>query len=188
MAKPTKTAKRKPRTAARRARPSWHAPSFMAGVLFAAAGFALVTQAPDYFSDGIAKLPTPNAAAGGEEAEQLDFKFIDLLEGSEVPVHPEKYRPAQPPASGPSAGAAPEADQRLPIYIQAASFQDLDVAESLRAQLILDDFEAATMRVDLNSGTWYRVIVGPIESAKEAESVMNNLREQRPDAIWINRS
>ena len=188
MAKPAKTAKRKPRTAARRARTSWHAPSFMAGVLFAAAGFALVTQAPDYFSDGIAKLPTPNAVAEGDESEQLDFKFIDLLEGSEVPVHPEKYRPAQPPASEPSAGAAPPADQRRPIYIQAASFRDLADAESLRAQLILQGLAAATARVDLNSGAWYRVTVGPIESATEAKSVMNNLREQRLDAIWINRS
>ena len=184
----TKTAKRQPRAGSRRAKPSWHTPSFMAGILFAAAGFTLVTQVPDYFSEGIAKLPDPSAVLDRDESEQLDFKFTDLLEGSEVPVHPEKYGPAQPPAAEPSEGDAPEADEQQPIYIQAASFRDLADAESLRAQLILQGMAAATARVDLNSGAWYRVTVGPIETATEAKSVMNNLREQKLDAIWIKRS
>ncbi len=188
MVKRTKNAKRNPRASTRRAQSSWHTPSFMVGVLFAAAGFTLVTQAPDYFSEGIAKLPDPSAVLEGDESEQLDFKFIDLLEGSEVPAHPEKYGPALPPASDPSEGAAPPANEGQSIYIQAASFRDLADAENLRAQLILQGLAAATARVDLNSGAWYRVTVGPIESATEAKSVMNNLREQKLDAIWIKRS
>jgi len=188
MAKRTTTAKRKPGAATRRTQPSWHTPSFIAGILFAAAGFTLVTQAPDYFSEGVAKLPSPRAVLDGEESEQLDFKFTDLLEGSEVPAHPEKYGPALPPVSEPSEGAAPEADERQPIYIQAASFRDLADAESLRAQLILQGLAAATERADLDSGAWFRVTVGPIESATEARTVMNNLREQKLDAIWIKRS
>ena len=189
MAKRTTTAKRKPRAATRRTQPSWHTPSFIAGILFAAAGFALVTQAPDYFSEGVAKLPSPRAVLDGEESEQLDFKFTDLLEGSEVPAHPEKYGPALP-ASLRAVPRAPRrrADERQPIYIQAASFRDLADAESLRAQLILQGLAAATERADLDSGAWFRVTVGPIESATEAKSVMNNLREQKLDAIWIKRS
>ena len=185
MAKRTTTAKRKPRAATRRTRPSWHTPSFIAGILFAAAGFTLVTQAPDYFSEGVAKLPTPSAVLGGDESEQLDFRFTDLLEGSEVPVHPERYGPAQPLISEPSEGTALEADERQPIYIQAASFRDLTDAESLRAQLILQGLAAATARVDLNSGAWYRVTVGPIDSATEAKKVMNNLRKQKLGAIQV---
>ncbi len=193
MDKRTKNAKRKPRASTRRALSSWHTPSFMAGILFAAAGFTLVTQAPDYFSEGIANLPDPSAVLEGDESEQLDFKFTDLLEGSEVPAHPEKYGPAlplasDPPASQPSEETAPQANEGQPIYIQAASFRDLADAENLRAQLILQGLAAATARVDLNSGAWYRVTVGPIESATEAKSVMNNLREQKLDAIWIKRS
>ena len=83
----------------------------MVGVLFAAAGFTLVTQAPDYFSEGIAKLPDPSAVLEGDESEQLDFKFTDLLEGSEVPAHPEKYSPALPPASDPPASQPSEGDR-----------------------------------------------------------------------------
>ena len=183
-----KSAKRKPRAAARHSQPSWHTPSFMAGILFATVGFTLVTQAPDYFSEGIANLPAPSAVLDRDESEQLDFKFIDLLEGSEVPAHPEKYSPSQPLAAAPSEETAPEADEGQPIYIQAASFRDVADAESLRAQLILQGLAATTGRVDLNSGAWYRVTVGPIESAKEAKSVMNNLREQKLDAIWTKRS
>ena len=181
------TSKRKPRSAARRAQPSWHTPSFMAGILFAAVGFALVTQAPDYFSEGIAKLPDPAAVLGGNESEQLDFKFPDLLEGSEVPAHPEKYGSTQPAASEGMA-PPPGTDGQQSIYIQAASFRDLADAESLRAQLILQGLDAATARADLNSGAWYRVTVGPIESATEAKSIMTSLRGQKLDAIWMKRS
>ena len=183
-----KTAKRKPRAATRRARASWHTPSFMAGILFAAVGFTLVTQAPDYFSEGIAKLPDPSTMLGGDESEQLDFRFPDLLEGSEVPADPGKYGPAEPLATDPSEGGAPDADAQQPIYIQAASFRDLADAESLRAQLILQGFTAATARVDLDSGAWYRVTVGPIVSSTEARNVMNSLREQKLAAIWVKRS
>ena len=183
-----KTAKRKPRAATRRAKHSWHTPSFMAGILFAAVGFTLVTQAPDYFSEGIAKLPTPSAVLGGDESEPLEFKFPDLLEGSEVPAHPEKYCPPQTELPDALEGTAPEAGEGQPIYIQAASFRDLADAESLRAQLILQGFAAATARVDLSSGTWYRVTVGPIESATDAKSIMNSLREQKLNAIWTKRS
>ena len=183
-----KKAKRKPRAAARRGQTSWHTPSFMAGILFAAVGFTLVTQAPGYFAEGIARLPAPSAVLGGDESEQLDFKFPDLLEGSEVPADPEKYGPAQPEAAQSPEGTAPEADEQQPIYIQAASFRDLADAESLRAQLILQGFAAATARVDLSSGAWYRVTVGPIDSATEARSIMNSLREQKLDAMWIKRS
>ena len=187
MVKRTKPVKRKPRAANRRARPSWHTPSFLAGILFAAAGFTVATKAPEYFSENIAKLPAPSALLDSDESEQLDFKFTDLLEGSEVPAHPEKYRPAQPPATEPSAGTPPEAGEQQPIYIQAASFRDLADAESLRAQLILQGLAAATARVDLDSGAWYRVTVGPLGSTTEARSVMNNLREQKLEAIWIQR-
>ncbi len=195
MAKRTHTANRKPRTAARRTQAHWHTPSFVAGILCAAAGFILWTQAPDYISENTAKLPASGAVVGGDETEQLEFRFTDLLEGSEVPADPDKYGPAQPLEPEPagelaSAGAEPpvDADEGQPIYIQAASFRDLADAESLRAQLILQGLAAATARVDLNSGAWYRVTVGPIESASEARSVMSNLREQKLEAIWIKRS
>ena len=184
MVKRAKSAKRKPR----RARTSWHTPSFLTGILFAAVGYTLVTQALDYFSERITKLPDPAAVLRGDESDQLDFKFPDLLEGSEVPAHPEKYGPPSSPASEPSEGAAPEVDEQQPIYIQAASFRDLADAESLRAQLILQGLAAATARVDLDSGAWYRVTVGPIDSATKARNIMNNLREQKLNAIWVKRS
>ena len=184
----SKAAKRKPRTAARRGRPSWHTPSFIAGILFAAVGFTLVTQAPDYFSEGVVQMPDPSALLGGEESGQLDFKFPDLLERSEVPAHPEKYSPAPPVAPKPPEETVPDVDEEQPIYIQAASFRDFADAESLRAQLILQGLAVATARVDLNSGAWYRVTVGPIESTSEAKSIMNSLREQKLNAIWVKRS
>ena len=75
-----------------------------------------------------------------------------------------------------------------PSTFRRRPFATWPTPKACAPQLILQGLAAATARVDLNSGAWYRVTVGPIESATEAKSVMNNLREQKLDAIWIKRS
>jgi len=182
------SAKRKPRTGAKQTRPSWHVPSFAAGVLLAAVGFALVTQVLERSSESAAKQPDATADVGSGESPQLDFSFPDLLKDSEVPANPENYVRAQPlPPDPPGEKTQPNDDGR-PIYIQAASFRDREDAESLRAQLILQGLVADTARVSLDSGAWYRVRVGPMDSAAEARNVMSRLREQKLEAIWMKRS
>ena len=190
---------------------AWHTTSFLAGLLLGAAGALLVTQAPDGVSEQVASLQDSADFLPYGGSEELTFTFDDLLRNSEVPsdlpppdladgaqaeeeAAPPPSQP-RPPAAPPKARAearteenrAPPAAQPRRFQIQAASFRRVEDAEQLRAKLMLQALPAQTARVELASGAWHRVIVGPIESEPEAKRVMNLLREQKLAAMWIKR-
>ena len=91
------------------------------------------------------------------------------------------------PAAGQRAEAAP-APERVRLHIQAASFRDRGEAERLRARLLLEDLPAYMARVELESGAWYRVTLGPIESRAEANRIMSRLRGLNLSAVKVNKS
>ena len=183
-----------------------HGPSLLAGILLGAGGAGLVVLAPGMLSEQLAKLP---AVVPGSEDLEVVFEFPELLRQSEVPINPESYGdptatvripPVQPPPGNavPSLPAPAEATpivgapvqaappQAARFYIQAASFRDVGDAEQLRARLLLEGLPANMGQVLLEDGAWHRVTVGPIESAVEANKVMNRLRQNNLSAIRIN--
>lgn len=178
---------------------AWHTPSFLIGALGGLAGGLAVTQAPSYLAEQVGSLPAAAPLLPSGETEGLTFRFDDLLKNSEVPANPERYGPGAPadaPSPASAAAAAPDQAQlprRQPVqpqafHIQAASFRRPEDAEQLRARLMLQALPAATARVEIDSGAWHRVTVGPIDSAEEAKRIMNLLREQDLSAMWIKRS
>ena len=99
---------------------------------------------------------------------------------------------AQPdPEAGPSPPAPQEAaaaPETIRFHIQAASFRDRGEAERLRARLLLEDLPAYIARVELRSGAWHRVTLGPIESRSEANRIMSRLRNLNLSAIQVKSS
>ena len=172
---------------------AWHLPSFLVGAVLGLAGGLAATQAPSYFADQVESLSSSVPQLPSGDTEELTFRFDDLLKNSEVPANPERYGPGAPAPSPAEAEANAPADapQALPVqafHIQAASFRREEDAEQLRARLMLQALPAATARVEIDSGAWHRVTVGPIESAEEAKRIMNLLRDQDLSAMWIKRS
>ena len=178
---------------------AWHTPSFLIGALVGLAGGLAMTQAPSYLAEQVESLPAAAPLLASGETEELTFRFDDLLKNSEVPANPERYGPGAPAESPvPAAADAAAPDQAQPIrrqplqpqafHIQAASFRRPEDAEQLRARLMLQALPAAVARVEIDSGAWHRVTVGPIDSAEEAKRIMNLLREQDLSAMWIKRS
>ena len=196
-------AKRKPTK-----RMGLHGPSLLAGLLLGAGGVGLVALAPGMLSEQLARLP---ALAPGSDDLEVVFEFPELLRQSEVPINPESYgdpvatgrTPSVQPPAGNAVTALPAPARRgsspaetapvrgAPVqaarfYIQAASFRDVGDAEQLRARLLLEGLPANMGQVVLEDGAWHRVTVGPIESAAQANKVMNRLRQQNLSAIRIN--
>ena len=179
--------------AARRGKAAaWHLPSFLVGAVLGLAGGLAATQAPSYFANQVESLSSSVPLLPSGDTEELTFRFDDLLKNSEVPANPERYGPGAPaPSPAEAEVKAPDAPQALPVqafHIQAASFRREEDAEQLRARLMLQALPAATARVEIDSGAWHRVTVGPIESADEAKRIMNLLRDQDLSAMWIKRS
>ena len=173
--KSTRTRKTKPKTGARK-RPAkrsepqersiWSAPSFSAGVVFGAALVLLASYAPTVFEDTVAAARGPVS-----EPDDIVFEFEDILENGTVEVDPNAYE-AQFPGENP--------DEPGPEYqVQAISVKSAAEATKITRELIAIGLPARSERVDLSSGPWYRVMVGPYQSKRKAEQVINRLEERR---------
>ena len=104
------------------------------------------------------------------------FEFWDRLPASTVSSNTAPYR------SGPTESK----DEPREYLLQAGSFKQHGEAESLRAALLLDGFDAHTTEVALgHDGTWYRVLVGPFATKVETQRAMTRLREQSISAILL---
>lgn len=172
--RPARARKASPRTGARK-RPAkagsspertiWSAPSFSAGVIFGAALVLLLSYAPSVFEDTVATARGPVT-----EPENITFEFEEILENGTVEVDPNAYE-AQFPGENP--------DEPVPEYqVQAISVKSAADATKITRELIAMGLPARSERVDLSSGPWYRVMVGPYNSKREAERIINRLRER----------
>jgi hypothetical protein len=143
----------------------WSAPSFSAGVIFGAALVLLASYAPTVFEDTVAAARGPVT-----EPDDIVFEFEDILENGTVDVDPNAYD-AQFPGENP--------DQPMPEYqVQAISVKSAAEATKITRELIALGFPARSERADLTSGPWYRVMVGPYNSKRQAEQVINRLEER----------
>ena len=171
----SRTAKRSPaRSRSRTRRPArnstpersiWSAPSFSAGVIFGAGLVLLLSWAPSVFEETVAAARGPVS-----EPENITFQFEELLENGTVEVDPNTYE-AEFPGENP--------DEPIPEYqIQAISVKSASDANRITRELIGLGLPARSERVDLSSGPWWRVMVGPYNSKREAERVINRLEER----------
>lgn len=116
----------------------------------------------------------------GEPREQIDkkprFDFYNLLPEMEVFIPPQEL--------------ATERERKtvdsITYYLQVGSFRRMEDADRMRAQLALNNVESHIQRVTINdSQTWYRVRVGPFQSARKMDIVRNRLRAQSMDPIVL---
>ena len=106
---------------------------------------------------------------------EIDYDFYDLFPKAEVPIV-EEYD---------QAGNKVIAEANYAYLLQAGSFRDEADADRLRAELILQGFEAVIKEVEQASGTWHRVIVGPYESEREMIRARNRLAEANIESIQL---
>lgn len=161
----TGSRKRPAKRSAHQEQSIWSAPSFSAGVIFGAALVLLAGYAPTVFEDTVAAARGPIT-----EPDDIVFEFEDILENGTVQVDPNAYE-AQFPGENPN--------EPLPEYqVQAISVKSVADATKITRELIALGLPARSERVDLSSGAWYRVMVGPYHSKREAERVINRLEER----------
>jgi len=87
--------------------------------------------------------------------------------------------------ANPSAYDAPDQVAPLEYDLQVASFANAKRAEELRANLILESFQASTLVAEVGAKISYRVIVGPFKRKVEAERKRTALRALSYEPILI---
>ena len=90
---------------------------------------------------------------------------------------------ADPAAYAETSGAVP-----LEYDLQVALFTSQKRAEELRANLILDSFQASTLAVSGYERIVYRVVVGPFLRRVEAERALTALRGKGLNPILVSKS
>ena len=156
-----------------------HTPSFIFGGLVGAALVLLGAYGPELLEESWLKVsPQAVAREDAPTEPEVTFKFPELLKDADWESDTTPYSADLP---------ANQSDTPSEYLIQAASFRDPDDAETLRAELLLQDFPVSMSRVALADGNWYRVTVGPFESATGAQRAITKLRSQALNAILIKR-
>ena len=152
-----------------------HGPSFVVGVVVGALLFIAGAYAPEVFD----RTPLAVNPPATTPEPTVEFEFPKLLRESEVAANTQPYDED-----------LAEAEPAVPteFLIQAASFQDADDAETLRAELLLQDMPVTMTRVTLTDGNWYRVVVGPFDNTTEASRMLSKLREQDLKAIMLRKT
>lgn len=70
----------------------------------------------------------------------------------------------------------PQMPQDVVKYmLQVGSFKSKVEAERMRADLVIKGFDVTLVAVNYEQSQWYRVMVGPVRSKREAESLKSSL-------------
>lgn len=176
---PTKKAKtqnpkqNRKKSTAKSKRVLFHGPSFSSGAIVGGAIVVLAAYAPELLTSEPA---APAEETVAQESPVVEFEFPRLLRDNEIIPDPTAYEIPEPIADA------------VPAFytIQAASFQNGADAETLRADLLLENLPAQIDTRLVADKVWFRVTVGPFPRKVEADRAMTRLREKRLIPIWLN--
>lgn len=151
-------------------------PAFGAGLLcglVVAFALALIGLWPATSGTPIApSIDSPKAAA---PPAGIRFEFPDMLRDAKVLVpYVEEY--LQPEAV---------VEDGVSYLLQAGAFRSEEDANRRRAQILLLDLDARTLRVTRQGATWHRVLVGPFPDRNLVRDAQLRLLEDRIDSIVL---
>lgn len=155
------------------------------GGVMAFYGYQKGKQAPVAEPPRQDKVPaSARAAVETPEAEDVpptdtvDYTFYERLKGSNV-VLPERDQEAKRDLS-------PAPETRPGTYVlQAGSFPKRADAETVRAKLALQGIESSIQVVTVDSETWHRVRIGPVNDLAQVNRLRGLLRNAKMNVIVI---
>jgi len=166
---------RRPSKARKSKHKGFHGPSFSGGILLGAAIVVTAAYAPELLEEA-----SGGTIVGSSDNAKptVEFRFDKILRNQEVQTDPRRYV-ADPHAPG--------EEGEVEYLIQAASFQNREDADTLRAQLLLSGLPATTNPVRVGDKPWFRVTVGPFPNSTESGRALTKLRELNLDAFLMKR-
>lgn len=165
------------------------------GLLIAVVVALMVTKTPIPFAGRNSKPATPPTPAtvaapaadpnqslyGNRDTTRPIIKDTPAGEPSPAVASDEIAKPAVVPPSAnvlpakPAESAAP--DTRILYYLQAGAFRNKSEAENMRGNLALLGFESHISEASSNTGTLYRVRLGPYKGNPAVRNAQNKLKQ-----------
>jgi cell division protein FtsN len=117
----------------------------------------------------------PTAAKSTQPKDELPakpteepYQYIKELENKEIKVEVTEQKAAGP------------------YQMQCGSFRAQQQAETMKAQIAFVGFASQIRRTEGSNGVWYRVVLGPYDSKRQANADMNRLRQNSINTckIW----
>ena len=171
-----------------RGAPAWLFMLVGVGIGFAAAAFiAFRNDLP--FPGDTPEFPVPDPDVGETTAEAAPvepaeppeprYDFFTVLPEMEVVVPERELRQRADEAPETAPAGAP-AEQYV---LQAGSFRSAADAEQLKARLALLGLVARVQTVTVDTVTWHRVRLGPVDGARAADELRRRLDDEGFDAM-----
>lgn len=127
--------------------------------------------------------PIPLPGKPGDPSPEKRFQFPDILsgktDGTTPPAKSTDSATAKPAANAPA--VTPEAPAGF--YLMAGSFQKQSDAETQKANLALQGFDASIQKGVVGEKVWFRVKIGPFKRQDDANRARTELKEAGIDAV-----
>ncbi|HET8708267.1 MAG TPA: SPOR domain-containing protein [Pseudomonadales bacterium] len=126
-----------------------------------------------------AELVKPEKTDKDKEGAAEEYSFYSVLSESEQPININKPAPA--------ASKKAEPGSTEPSYmLQAGSFRENAVADSVRAKLLLEGLPVNVQTVKIRDNeTWYRVMVGPFTNPAAASEAKDVLAKNKINSMLL---
>ena len=152
---------------------SWFFSGLFSGLLLCVVGYFGLQQT-NTGTPLVSEPVSPNTEAAGNDSP--DLQFYEYLPRAEVAVNVVPVEVANPTL---------EESNPASYLLQAASFQDPNDAEALRAKLILLNLQTRIVPTPISGRTWYRVQAGPFTGRAALQAAENTLIENNIDPIRL---
>lgn len=116
-----------------------------------------------------------------QEPESDRYDFFTVLPEMEVVVPEEELNVRSQPESP----VETESNGGSQYLLQVGSFRSDTDADEMKARLALLGIIAQVQSVTVNDATWHRVRVGPVEGARAAEDLRNQLTQSGIDSLVL---
>jgi len=114
------------------------------------------------------------------DAPESRYDFFTVLPEMEVLV-PERELSSQ---AAPEPGASGDRDAER-FILQAGSFRNPEDADQMKARIALLGSVASIQQVTVDSQTWHRVRIGPIQGARKADELRRQLQDNGIDVLVL---
>ena len=112
---------------------------------------------------------SPETVKSVDDKPRIDFYSILPDRVVDIPISEEDQQAIENPSINKTAGEA--------IFLQVGSFQSVNEADSMKAQLALIGLEAKIESAEVNKGIWHRVVLGPYSDNGKLSRTKNQLIE-----------